>query len=136
MLIINDPEGMALILATDIDPQLQGHLLLRQRQFHQDGIEIGDLGPFVIVEPGDHLNAIEEAAGVRIAMNLVDQHRWPDPSYLPSWEWCRLDLGWREIVYVTSDDGSGVVLFVPDRDDIDPSLLAIIRTFCVQPDRV
>ena len=93
------------------------------------GYVVGDLGPIVVVDTGDTLAAVEQAAGLPIATNLVDGLSFPDPDFMPSWEWCQEDHGWFEALYVTSDDGSGAVLYVPDRDGIDPTLRAIVRTF-------
>jgi hypothetical protein len=132
MLIINDAPSMTRALATMTDQWLKRTLALRRIQLIDAEIEIGELGPFIIVEPGDPLKVIETATGIPIATNLIDGAVWPSPDFVPSWEWCRSDEGWHELVYVLSDDGSGAVLFVPDREGIDPILSAIIRTFADQ----
>lgn len=134
MEVIRDAPSMTRALRTTLNPWLKRLLTLRRDQLGEDGIEIGGLGPVVIVEPSDTLDAIEQAIGVPIATNLVDGIAWPDPDYVPSWEWCQSDHGWYEIVYVLTDAGDGVVLLVPDRDGIDPILLAIIRTFADRDD--
>ncbi|PZU08517.1 hypothetical protein [Sphingomonas sp.] len=129
MQIITDAQSMARAIATALNPWLKHMLALRSIQLLEADIEIGELGPFIIVEPGDGLAAVETAAGIPIATNLVDGAAWPDPDFVPNWEWVRSDHGWREIVFVTSDAGGGAILFVPDREGIDPTLLAIIRAF-------
>jgi hypothetical protein len=121
---------MARAITTTLNPWLKHMLALRRIQLLEADIEIGELGPIILVESGNNLAAIEQAAGVPIATNLVDGAGWPDPDFVPNWEWCRLSRsGWAEAVFVTSDDGSGAVLFVPDYEGIDPTLLAIIHAF-------
>ena len=129
MTIIDSSQAMARVLASTPDPWLKQMLTLRRDQHREADCDLGDLGPIVIVEPGDALSAIEQAAGVPIATNLVDGITFPDPAFMPSWEFCEAHQGWHEIVYVTCDDGSGAVLFVPDRDGIDATLMAIIHAY-------
>lgn len=130
MLVITDAPSMTRILATTLNPWLKHVLALRQIQLLEADVEIGELGPIIIVEPGDALPAIERTAGLPISMNLVDGATWPSPDFAPNWEWCRRSKnGWAEAAFVLSDDGAGAVLFVPDREGVDPTLLAIIRAF-------
>ena len=129
MILIEDPRGMDRAINTTLNPGLRLLLVRRRDQLTGDDIQIGELGPMLIIEAGDTLEAIEAVAGLPIATNLVDGARFPDPDYVPSWEWVQSANGWHEIVYVTSDDGGGVILFVPEREGIDATLLAIIHTF-------
>jgi hypothetical protein len=114
MEIIDTPEAMANALATHRNPWLLRRLVLYQSTLQEAECEIGELGPVIIVDPGDTAKAIEQAAGV-------------DLSGEPTWESCMIDHDWCELVFVTSDDGGGVVTLIPNRDDIDPTLRAIIR---------
>ena len=129
MLIIDTPLAMARAKQTLLNPWLRRRLALRERQVFDAGCRVGDLGPIVVVQTGDTLAAVEAAAGLPIATNLVDGATWPSPDFVPSFEWAEQDHGWHELVYVTSDDGSGAVVLVPDRDGIDPTLRAIVQTF-------
>ena len=129
MLIIDTPLAMARARATILNPWLRRRLALRERQVFDAGCRVGDLGPIIVVQNHDPLSDVERAAGLPIATNLVDGAAYPDPDFVPSWEWCEGDHGWFELLYVTSDDGSGAVLFVPDRDGVDATLRAIVRMF-------
>lgn len=122
MLIIDSPPAFARALDSPIDTALKRFLTARRDQQLDDAL-------FIIVQPGDNLEAIEQAAGFPIATNLADGAVFPDPEFVPSWEWMQPHEGWHEIVYILSDDGRGAVLLVPRGDDIDPTLLAIVRTF-------
>lgn len=127
MLIIDTPLAMARAVATIRNPWLRCRLLVRNDQLFDAECVVGDLGPIVVVESGDTLADIERAAGVPIATNLVDGAVFPGPAFMPSWEACEGEHGWYEITYVTSDDGGGAVIFLPDRDGIDPTLRAIVQ---------
>ncbi|NYT40781.1 hypothetical protein HZY97_08440 [Sphingomonas sp. R-74633] len=133
MEIIDTPAAMANALATYINPSLRRRLARYGKRLDEAGCGVGELGPLLVIVAGDQLEAIEQAAGIPIATNLVDGARFPDPAYVPSWEYCEADQGWYEVAYVTSDDGSGAVLLIPDRDGIDPTLIAIIRAFADVP---
>lgn len=129
MLIIDNPLAMARAKASIMNPWLKRRLMLRHRQLYDAGCAVGDLGPIVIVQTGDTLADTERAAGVPIATNLVDGAIFPAYDFEPSWEACEGDHGWYEITYVTCDDGSGAVIFVPDREGIDLTLRSIIQAY-------
>ncbi len=74
-----------------------------------------DLATFVIVQPGDDIATIERATGFEL---LVDH---------PPWEWVLKHEGAFEAPIITSDDGSGIVLIVPDTNDIDARLLSLLN---------
>ena len=111
MHIIDSNAAMAHVLAITLNPWLRRRLLLHREQHREAGCDIGELGPILLIEPGDSLASIEQAAGTTVASG---------------WEYHQADHGWHEFVFVTSDDGAGAVLFIPDRDDMDAALLAII----------
>jgi len=113
MEIINSNSVMARALATYHNPWLKRRLSDYRDRLQEADCEVGELGPIVVVEPGDTLEAIETATGV---------------ADLDSREYCEGDHGWYELAFVTGQDGGGAVLLVPDRDGIDPALLAIVRS--------
>ncbi|WP_288487115.1 hypothetical protein [uncultured Novosphingobium sp.] len=45
----------------------------------------------------------------------------------PAFEWVADHGGWYEAVTILSDDGFGIALFVPDSEDVDRSLLVLLR---------
>lgn len=130
MLMINTPETMALALASSLDPLLEHLLRLRVEQLTgYEGYALEDLAVFIIVEPGDSLAAVEAELRMPLAVNIVDGARWPDPDFTPSWEWCEDHGGLYELTFILDDSGYGHVLFVSDREGIDPALLTLCRTF-------
>ena len=70
-----------------------------------------DLATIFVVEPGDTYASLDAARG---HLNC-------------DWEFVLDRGGWFEAVTIISDDGAGHVVFVPDRPEIDPALLAHFR---------
>ncbi len=85
------------------------------------------LAPILIIEPGDTEADIINEIGFSPLVNLLDGERFPSPAFTPNWEWIELSDGWFEQVYVTCDDGSGVMIFVPDDARVDADLIALCR---------
>ncbi|WP_278362228.1 hypothetical protein [Stutzerimonas kunmingensis] len=74
------------------------------------------LGPFILVEPGDSIEALVAATGISAATDFefLDEH-----------------VHYYEALWIISDDGYGVDLFIPKRAGIDPTLLAMCAAFAV-----
>ena len=94
----------AAALASVADPDLC-HILARYG-------DLMDLAVIYIVQPNDTLQTLEAARG------------WP----FDGWEFNTDHGGWFELVFVICDDGTGHVVLVPDRGDIDSALLDLCRT--------
>lgn len=98
-------------------------LIRRRRAILGDNLPFADMAHFVIVEPGDTIDAVETAI------------RWPVRPDIdtgtPSWEWV-MDHGFcYETVFVLSDDGYAVVLFVQIAESMDLELMGMLRAFCI-----
>jgi len=72
------------------------------------------LGPFIVAEPGDCIDTLVAATGIARVTDIefVDEH-----------------AHYYEAVWIVSDDGYGVDLFIPKRADIDPNLLALCAAY-------
>ena len=75
-----------------------------------DDIELDQLVNIVVGELGDKLDDLSAALGFRAQDRPVDV--------------IEAHPGWFELTYVLSDDGFGVVVYVPDDPAIDPRLLS------------
>lgn len=104
-----------------IDEGIKGVLRLRRRQLEG----YGEIVRFMIVEPGDDPHDMEPCP----LINIVDGRRFGDAGFTPSWEAIEDHGGACELTFVLSDEGSGVVIFVPCREGIDPDLLKLCRTY-------
>lgn len=111
MLTINDRASLAHVLSLSINADLKALLLKREKQLAEYG-DLAELARWVIIQPGDTVEAVEEELGFSPFQNAVDGSRFPDTGYEPSWEW-RIDHGFCfEVVFVFSDSGFGEVLFI------------------------
>lgn len=133
MFTIYDSADMAQILLGPIDPDLKAILLERMELLADfSDWDLADLAHFIIVEPGDCIVAMEKELGISPFVNLVDDVRFPDPAFEPSWETCLYRHGYYSLTFALSDTGLGLCLLVPDREDIEPQLLELCRTFGTQ----
>ena len=130
MITIYDSDDMARVLSGSIDPDLKTILLDRLELLAEfSEWDLADLAHFIIVEPGDCIDAIEKELGISPFVNLVDEARYPDPRFTPNWETCIYRHGHYSLTFALSDSGLGLCLIVPDRDDIAPQLLELCRAF-------
>lgn len=93
-----------------------------------------DLAPIVIIEPGDTEEDIITTIGFSPLINRVDGARFPSPAFDPNSEYIAQYHGWYELVFVTSDDGAGVIMLIPERGDINADLLSLCRTYAEADD--
>ena len=121
MISMTSDASIALALQRPLCPKLLD-LIRRRRAILGDDMPFADMAHFVIVEPGDTIDAIE--ATIRLPIR-------PDADAgIPAWEWV-MDHGFCfETVFVLSDDGYAVVLFVQVMKGMDPELMGMLRAFC------
>lgn len=127
MISIRNSADMDRALVSLLDPALRRLLTLRRDQLAEDGLDLEEIAHFIVVRPGDTLAAVEAEAGVAIATNLVDGSRLGEPEFEPLFETVTRKDGWLEAVMILSDDGFGLVLFVPDTIDVDPAISLLLR---------
>lgn len=95
------------------------------------GFDMSEVGYFMVVEPGDTLDALAGQLGFVPTINRLTGKRFDDPQFAPHFE-CVLDHGYCwEVTYVLSDSGYGVVLFVPKADGIPPELCDMCQVFAI-----
>ena len=130
MIIIYDSADMQRVLAGPIDPDLKA-ILLGRLELLADFSEwdLADLAHFLVCQPGDSIDAIENELGISPFVNLVDGARYPDAAFVPSFEFCIKRKGYFDLTFALSDAGLANCLLVPDRDDIEPTLLELCRFY-------
>lgn len=132
MLSIRDSATMQRALSGPLDPNLKTILLDRLDLLAEFADwDLGDLAHFHVVEPGDSVEVIEKELGFSPFVNFVDGAKFPDPAFMPSWEHLVARGTWYDFVFALSDSGFGINLLVPNRDDIEPTLLYLCRYFSV-----
>ena len=130
MITIYDSADMQRVLAGPIDPDLKAILLARLELLADfSEWDLADLAHFIIVEPGDNIDAIEHELTFS-PMACFDGHRFPDERFTSGmWEFCIARKGYFDLTFALSDAGLANCLLVPDRDDIEPTLLVLCRLY-------
>lgn len=117
MINITDTAAMARTMALPIDPELRQLLEVRCDQLLEDTnheYELGELVHFIVASSSDAVAEIEAMAGYPLITE-------------PAFEWVADHGRWYEAVTILSDDGFGIVLFVPNLNGMDPRLLTLLR---------
>jgi hypothetical protein len=104
--IFRDTESIR--AAPEAAPGLCEHLRQRLNDLSEYGDELSSLVNVVVLEPSDTLDALNAALGFRLEERVADLKE----AY----------TGWHELTYVLGDDGFGLLVYVPDRHEIDPRL--------------
>lgn len=99
------------------DPNLRNLLSRRIEELTDYTDDLAELLHIYILEPSDTLTTVDVQLGFSLGerpIDVIESH-----------------LGWYELTIVLSDDGFGVVLYVPKHPDTDPKLLEI----CTNPSK-
>lgn len=90
-----------------------------------------ELGFFIVVEPGDNLDAISEKLGFHILSNRFTGASFGEPGFTPCFEILEEHPGFFAMLFIISDDGFGIEVFIPKADGVDSRLLAMCRRYAV-----
>lgn len=88
-------------------------------------------GYFIVIEAHDATNAVDEHLGFSVLSNRWDGTHFRQPTFTPSFEMIEEHKGCYEVVFVLSDSGYGVIVFVP-KEHVDPDLLAMCRAYAIR----
>ena len=115
MITIRTAEELARALSSPLDAIPHDRLVAhREHLLDYTDFAFEDLGLFMIVQLGDTLDAIETASPVRLVRNS---------QFALLLEYVEQHGTWLEALFILSDDGFGLVLFVQLAEAMDPSLL-------------
>lgn len=126
MLIINDQTSLESALSLPITRDLKSLLWKRVCQLGSYGF---DLAHFIVVQPGDSLDAVTKALGFSPLSNPVDGCVWPDPDFTPGWEWIENHGHAYEAVFIFDDSGFGRVLLIEACEGQDQRLLQLCTQY-------
>ena len=118
-------------LTGPVDPALKAILLDRLALLAEYLVDycLSSLATFVIVEPGDSIQAIERELTFSPMVDF-DGYRYPDERFTSGmWEFCIARKGYFDLTFALCDSGLANCLLVPDRDDIEPTLLELCRLY-------
>lgn len=130
MRVLRDPA----LAASIEDEALRSLVAQRFVELAQDEPYDPDVyGYFVVAEPGDSVEALEKETGCPILESIFSDARFGEPDFSPCFEF--LEEHERpacyEMVFILSDGGFGIDLFVPKLPGIDPQLLLFCQTYAV-----
>ena len=86
-------------------------------------------GEFTLAEIGDSLASLEEESGCPITTSPFTEARYPDADFAPIWEALVEHETCYELVYIFTDDGAGVSMFIPKSPGIDAELLSLCARY-------
>jgi len=124
MVIITNPVQIAVITDTSLRQLIERRIQEISECCPWDADE---LGPMIVVEPGDTAEDLQAIMGFSILESIFDDSHFGDEEFAPSFEFAEIvgeDL--YELVYVISDGGYGYDIFIPNLPGLDP----VIRSFC------
>ena len=88
-------------------------------------------GYTIVVEPGDTVQTIKRQSGVSVLTDCFGEARFGDLEFTPAAEVIEEHRSCYELVFIFTDDGYGIEIFVPKVDGVDRELLAMCRQFAV-----
>jgi hypothetical protein len=97
-----------------------------------DAFDANALGYFLVVEISDAIEAINAQLGFDILCNRFTGIRYDQPGFTPSFEFVEEFPACYDIVFVLSDDGYGVEMFVQKANGVPPDLLAMCQRYAMQ----
>lgn len=126
MIVLRDPKQ----LADMVDPAIKALLQIRFHNICDPEPYDPDLhGYFVLVQPGDTAESIEEKTGINLLGSLFSDEVYGDPDYRPDFEYLMDQGHFFEAVYIANDSGFAEVFIVPKEEGIDERILRLCHEF-------
>jgi hypothetical protein len=128
MLVLRSPNEASRIA----DPEIRSFVQLRFAQVCAgEPHDLDRYGYMIVLEPGDTIERIERETGFSILTDVLGDARFGDPDFTPAAEVIEEHRSCYELVFIFTDDGYGIEVFVPKVDGVDTDLLAMCAQFAV-----
>ena len=85
------------------------------------------LGYFLVIEQGDTLDAVNTQLGFSILANRFTGIAYSDTGFTPSFEFVEEFATCYDMVFILSDDGFGIEVFVEKAEGVPPDLRIMCR---------
>ncbi|MFM9993186.1 MAG: hypothetical protein ACKVOY_17295 [Burkholderiaceae bacterium] len=130
MIVVRD------LLSTQEIKRIQIKQLVQQRinDLGGEALDINELGYFLVVEAGDTIEDIQTQVGFNILHNRFTGVRFNATGFTPSFEFIEEFPSCYDMVFVLSDDGMGVEVFVSRVEGVNPDLIAMCQMFSFKGD--
>ena len=131
MIVLRDPQATSQIS----DPYIRDLVALRFAQvLAGEPYDYDQHGYMVVVEPGDTVEQMEQEIGLPILHGLFDDVPFGHDDFVPCTEAIEEFNNGKgntvfEATFITSDDGAGSLVFIPETEGIPGDLLAMCRSF-------
>ncbi len=112
------------------DPKLKNLLTDRVQDWAARGLI--DLTHLVIIEVGDTDVSVTDELGLSPLINPLDGKRFGTDRFVFPFDFIEDHGGWFELFVTVGNDGFAFVLFVRDREGVDPELLSMCRAHAQQ----
>ena len=86
-------------------------------------------GFFVVLEEGDDFTELDRCLGFSIFTNRLNKTYFGNIDFTPSFELLEEHRCCYEMVFILSDDGYGVEIFVPKVDWVDSRVLSLCQQY-------
>lgn len=117
------------------NPRIRDLAALRFQQLNStDDPDAPDAtGYFIVVEPGDTVEQLEQVVGLPLLRSLFDELPFGHPDFTPCFEILEEHIYEQhriyEMVFISDDDGTFTTVLVPAIEGIDTNLLAMCNAF-------
>lgn len=95
------------------DAAIKALIIRRFEELHSPDYEWAELGYFVVVEPHDTIGQLEDAHHIAITTGYCCTVNYGQPGFIPSFELIEEHETSYELVFILSDSGFGVTLWLP-----------------------
>ncbi len=128
MIVVRDLQSTHQISNTAIRELVQKRI----NDLGGEAFDTNTLGYFLVIQPGDTLDAIDTQLGFSILANRFTGIRYDQPGFTPSFEFVEEFPSCYDMVFIISDDGYGVEVFVEKAEGVSPDLRIMCRVHAVQ----
>ena len=109
MMMLREPDDAARV----DDAAIKALVIRRFEELCSPDYEWAELGYFVVVEPHDTIAELEATHRIAITTGHCCTVNYGQPGFIPSFELIEEHESSYELVFILSDSGFGVTLFVP-----------------------
>jgi hypothetical protein len=113
------------------DPAIRKLVQHRIDELGGDKFDTTELGYFLVIEPGDSIDAISAQVSYNILVNRFTGIRWDQPGFAPSFEFVEEFPACYEMVFILDDSGYGIDIFISKGTGVVPDLLAMCQRYAV-----
>lgn len=130
MRVIRDLTSAARIPHADI----RCLVLERIHELGGDAFDSQAMGYSLVVEEGDNLDAVNAQLGFDLLCNRYSGIRFDAPGFAPSFEFIEEFPTCYDLVFIISDDGYGIEIFVPKGPGIPSDVIAMCQQHAFRAD--